>query len=154
MKGLVNIRARFLDKERPWMEKKRVVTSFLLYNSLILILKRSSHVKTMKGRWAGVSGYIEGEEDPLDRALKEISEEVGLEKESLILIKRGEPVDSLDTIRKDVVWVVTPFLFRVNSPQIQIDWEHEDYRWVSVDEIKDFETIPGLTKTLKRVLPD
>tara|TARA_Y100000294_G_C8517945_1_gene321667 strand:+ start:685 stop:1095 length:411 start_codon:yes stop_codon:yes gene_type:complete len=136
------------------MEKKRVVTSFLLYNSLILILKRSSHVKTMKGRWAGVSGYIEGEEDPLDRALKEISEEVGLEKESLILIKRGEPVDSLDTIRKDVVWVVTPFLFRVNSPQIQIDWEHEDYRWVSVDEIKDFETIPGLMKTLKRVLPD
>ena len=111
-------------------------------------------MKTMKGRWAGVSGYIEGEEDPLDRALKEISEEVGLEKESLILIKRGEPVDSLDTIRKDVVWVVTPFLFRVNSSQIRIDWEHEDYRWVSVDEIKDFETIPGLMKTLKRVLPD
>ena len=136
------------------MERKRVVTSFLLHNSLILILKRSSHVKTMKGRWAGISGYIEGDEDPLDRALKEISEEAGLEKESLTLIKRGETVDSLDMIHKDIVWVVTSFLFRVDSFQIRIDWEHEDYRWVSVDEIKDLETIPGLMETLKRVLPD
>ena len=111
-------------------------------------------MKTMKGRWAGISGYIEGEEDPLDRALKEISEEAGLAKESLTLIKRGEPMDSLDTIRNDVVWVVTPFLFRVKSSQIRIDWEHEDYRWVTLEEIKDFETIPGLMETLKRVLPD
>jgi 8-oxo-dGTP diphosphatase len=51
--------------------KVNVITVFLEHHKKILILKRSQKVKTMKTKWAGISGYIEHEE-PVKRALKEI----------------------------------------------------------------------------------
>ena len=52
-----------------------VVTNFLRYRGKILLLQRSSKVRTHRGKWAGVSGYIEGDEDPAERAIIEIKEE-------------------------------------------------------------------------------
>ena len=61
-----------------------VVSSILLYNDQILILKRSNSVKSFQGRWSGVSGYLEGIEDPLYRAYIEIKEETGLSEICLL----------------------------------------------------------------------
>ena len=58
------------------MRSTKIVTSFLTNNEKILILKRSDKVKSMKGLWAGVSGIIEKNEEPLKRAKIEIFEEV------------------------------------------------------------------------------
>lgn len=41
----------------------------------ILILKRSNKVRTYKGLWSGISGYIEENEKPIDTPFKEIREE-------------------------------------------------------------------------------
>ena len=41
----------------------------------------------MKGLWAGISGIIEGNEEPLQRAKIEIFEEIGLEEDCLGLLK-------------------------------------------------------------------
>ena len=60
------------------MQKTRIVTSFLTYNDKILILKRSEKVRSMKGLWSGISGIIENDEEPLNRAKIEIFEEVGI----------------------------------------------------------------------------
>ena len=62
------------------MRSTRIVTSFIKNNNKILILKRSEKVRTMKGLWSGVSGIIENNEKPRDRAVIEIFEEVGIEK--------------------------------------------------------------------------
>ncbi|MCD6467174.1 MAG: NUDIX domain-containing protein, partial [Methanomicrobia archaeon] len=61
-----------------------VVTSFLSFDNKILILKRSEKVSTYKGKWAGISGYIE-DETPLEAAQREIFEELGLKKEDITL---------------------------------------------------------------------
>ena len=60
------------------MRSTKIVTSFLKHNDKVLILKRSNKVKTMKGLWAGVSGIIENNESPLERAKIEIFEELGI----------------------------------------------------------------------------
>ncbi len=57
---------------------KNVVTVFVSHHRRILLLRRSDRVGSYRGRWAGISGYVEQNEDPLRRAVKEISEEVGL----------------------------------------------------------------------------
>ena len=57
------------------MRSTRIVTSFIKDNDKFLILKRSNKVKTMKGLWAGISGIIENNEEPLNRAKIEIFEE-------------------------------------------------------------------------------
>ena len=62
------------------MHKTKIVTSFLKNSDNILLLRRSEKVKSMKNLWAGISGIIEGNEEPIKRAQIEIYEEVGIKK--------------------------------------------------------------------------
>ena len=66
----------------------KVVTIFLIHEGKILLLKRSTNVRTMKGMWAGISGYLENE-DPLIQALKEIREESGLSESQVDLDRKS-----------------------------------------------------------------
>lgn len=133
--------------------KKRinVVTVFLEYDNKILILKRSNKVKTMKSKWAGISGYIE-QETPIKRALKEIEEETGLRNENVKLRRIGEPFEAVDTSTPELTWIVHPFLFSSNTDQVRIDWEHEEYKWIYPKEINNYETVPRLEDGLDRIL--
>ena len=74
------------------MRSTRIVTSFIKNNNKILILKRSEKVRTMKGLWSGVSGIIENNEKPADRAIIEIYEEIGIKEDKIILIKSKEKI--------------------------------------------------------------
>ena len=72
------------------MRSTKIVTSFIKNDNKLLILKRSDKVRSMKGLWSGVSGIIENNEDPADRAKIEIFEEVGIRKDKIILVKSME----------------------------------------------------------------
>src|SRR5512136_2341818 len=108
----------------------QVVTCLLEHDGKILLLKRSNLVSTYRGLWGGVAGYVEEYEDPYDTALKEISEESGIDPEGVTLVKQGDPVEFSDTYEgKRYNWVVYPFLFHVyDKSLVRIDWEHEEYR--------------------------
>ncbi|MEW5759997.1 MAG: NUDIX pyrophosphatase [Candidatus Thermoplasmatota archaeon] len=128
--------------------KKNVVTCFIKYKGKILILKRSDKVRTHKGKWAGVSGYVEENEKPEFTAYKEVKEEVGLGKDEIVLKKVGMP---FEIERED--WVVHTFLFETEKePNISIDWEHTEYRWIQPDEIENYDTVPKLKEALMLVL--
>ena len=64
------------------MRSTKIVTSFIKNRIRLLILKRSDKVKSMKGLWAGVSGIIEKNEEPLNRAKIEIFEEIGIRRQN------------------------------------------------------------------------
>jgi len=132
------------------LDEKHVVTCFLEHGGKILILRRSSRVSTYRRRWAGISGYIETNE--IDQAFTEISEETELYKKDLKLIRQGKPLEIIDKnlSRK---WIVHPFLFHVKAPEkIKTDWEHTETKWIKPRELKKYETVPGLVKTLARVI--
>src|ERR671910_1489271 len=89
--------------------RNNTVTAFIEYQGKILLLRRSQKVKTMKGKWAGVSGYIEKAEAPIGRAFLEILEETGLTNENIKLLDEGNPLEAADNIRPDdITWVVHP----------------------------------------------
>ena len=135
------------------LEFQDVVTVFLTHHSKVLVLKRSSKVGTYKGRWAGVSGYLESE-DSLDQAYTEMAEEVGLSRNDVTLIRVGEFLEVVDEAQKRC-WRVHPFLFRVDEPdKIRLDWENTEMRWIRPDELVGLETVPALKETLERVLKD
>ena len=134
------------------MEQKNVVTSFLIHEGKVLILKRSTKVGSMRGMWAGVSGYLESGEEPLDRALQEIEEETGFLRSKVKFLKRGEAVEAPDPVRRDLVWVVHPFLFQVEESDVRIDWEHDEYRWIRPGDIDQYSTVPSLKEALQKVL--
>jgi ribose 1,5-bisphosphate isomerase len=126
------------------------VTSFLQHEQRILLLRRSSKVGSYQGKWAGVSRYLEEDEDPLQRARVEIEEEVGLNSAQATLVRSGELLRAFDG-QKDTVWIVHPFLFEIRELKIQLDWEHTESKWIEADELSSYETVPKLKEAFERV---
>jgi len=126
-----------------------VVTCFLRHRTAILLGRRSDAVGTYTGRWAGVSGYVEG--DPVDAerdARREIREETGLDDATLV--RAGDPLDVRDGER---TWTVHPFLFDVASRAVEPNEEIDAHEWVSPPEIRDRDTVPGLWDAYEAVAP-
>jgi translation initiation factor 2B subunit (eIF-2B alpha/beta/delta family)/ADP-ribose pyrophosphatase YjhB (NUDIX family) len=129
---------------------KHVVTSFLQSDQKILLLRRSSKVGSYQGRWAGVSGYLEEGEDPLQRAKTEIEEELGLSSTQARLVRSGELLRAFDE-QKETVWIVHPFLFEAREQNLRLDWEHAESRWIHPDDLRLYETVPKLKEAFERV---
>ena len=129
-----------------------IVTAFIEYRGKILLLRRSQKVKTMKGKWAGVSGYIEKSEEPVRRAITEIKEETGFTDENIKFLEEGKPLEAADNMRpNNITWVVHPFYFRSNTDDVQLDWEHDAYKWIHPSELEKFDTVPRLKEAFDRV---
>lgn len=134
------------------MRSTKIVTSFIKDNDKFLLLKRSDTVKTMKGLWAGVSGIIEKDEDPLSRAKIEIFEELGITEDKIKFLKASSEMKVHSPQYENHEWEIFPFLFEAKNPTIKLNWENSEYKWITVDEIKNYETVPSIDKVLFSLL--
>ncbi len=137
-----------------WQEVP-VVTVFLLRRGpggdSVLLLRRSRRVGTYRGRWAGVSGYLEGE--PLAQAMKELAEETGLGDGDVELVRVGPPILAPDP-RLKRRWIVHPFLMALRKGRkVCLDWEHVAARWVRPSSVFTYPTVPRLPEVLHSVYP-
>ena len=133
------------------MHKTKIVTTFLTNSDKILVLKRSHKVKSMKNMWAGISGIIEKDENPVKRAKIEIYEEVGIEESNIKLIKEGEVIFIESPQYENHQWEVYPFLFSCNNREIKLNWENSDFKWINMNELNHLTTVPSLEKVLTRL---
>jgi nicotinamide-nucleotide amidase len=134
----------------PLLEEKHVVTCFLQHKDKILILRRSQEVGSYKGKWAGVSGYMETSD--LKQAYTEMKEEVGLDKNDIDLRTKGAPLQVVDD-KLRWKWVVHPFLFHVKIPEkIKVNREHDEIKWIKPEELTNYETVPRLKDAFDRVI--
>ena len=134
------------------MRSTRIVTSFIKYNDQILILKRSEKVRSMKGLWSGVSGIIENNENPTDRAKIEIFEEVGIKEKEIRLVKKLEKMKIQSQQYKNHEWEIFPFLFETKNENIELNWENSQFKWILPKELKNYQTVPSLEKILLNLL--
>jgi len=134
------------------MRSTKIVTSFITSNGKFLLLKRSEKVKSMKGLWAGISGIIEKNEEPLKRAKIEIFEELGIKEEQIKLLKTAEQMRVVSPQYKNHEWEIFPFLFEANNPEIKLNWENSEYKWISENELNNYKIVPNLEKVLFSLL--
>ena len=134
------------------MRSTRIVTSFIKYNDQILILKRSEKVRSMKGLWSGVSGIIENNENPIDRAKIEIFEEVGIKEKEIRLVKKLKIMKISSQQYKNHEWEIFPFLFETKNGNITLNWENSEFKWILPKELKNYQTVPSLEKILLNLL--
>jgi 8-oxo-dGTP pyrophosphatase MutT (NUDIX family) len=133
----------------------KVATCLLINeNGELLILKRSSKVRTYKGMWGGIAGYVEENEEPYETAIKEMREEVGVKKENISLVKRLGPIEFTDFYNGERYdWEIFVFVFRIGKKgKINIDWEHLEYRWIPPSEIEKYDTVPHLKDIVSELL--
>ena len=134
------------------MRSTKIVTSFIQDDQKLLILRRSNKVKTMKGLWAGISGIIEKNETPLTRAKIEIYEETGISEDRIRFIKAAEKLRVNSPQYENHEWEIFPFLFEAKNPDIKLNWENSEYIWITIDELKNYNTVPSLEKVLQNLL--
>ncbi len=134
------------------MQSTKIVTSFIQNDEKILILKRSDKVKSMKNLWAGVSGIIENNEEPIKRAKIEIFEELGINDSEIELISRGTGIKVSSPQYNDHEWDIHPFLFKTKTSKIRLNWENSEYKWIFPDEVSNFKSVPKLKEILCSLL--
>lgn len=138
-------------------EATAVVTCFVMRvdhgHDEVLLAQRSQRVRTYRGAWAGISGYVEPGVTPLEQAYTELQEEAGLGRDDVELLLTGEPI----AFRDDMLgqsWVVHPFLFRLLHPeQLRSDWEATQFKWYEPPLVETLATVPRLAEALAHVYP-
>jgi alpha-beta hydrolase superfamily lysophospholipase/ADP-ribose pyrophosphatase YjhB (NUDIX family) len=139
-----------------WFEKylerdSQVIKAWLRYDDKYLLLRRSEAHKNYPGLWDGVGGFLEEGVTPRAQAIVEFKEELGLEEKDVTFVNQADEIVREDK-GLDKVWHIHTVLFEAKTDKVRLDWEHTEYKWIKLDQIKNFKIIPGLEKGLKKVL--
>lgn len=131
----------------PGVTERPVVSAFLENRGRFLVLRRGRRVGSFRGRWSAVSGFLEGDEPAAARARREILEETGIRKARLVATA---PV--LWARDGDAAFAIHPFLFRVDTRRVRLDWENLEARWVPASAVRSLNAVPRLDEVLAALL--
>lgn len=128
-----------------------VITVFVAFHNEFLLLKRSSDVRTYKEKWNTVAGYLDDPKQSIfEKVLEELKEELNITKHFISSYSFGKRYQFTD---KEIgkTWIVHPTLVMLTEkPDIKLNWEHSSFRWITVDELYNFDTVPNLRESMNR----
>lgn len=127
-----------------------VINCVLKYKKKYLVIQRSMDLNFYPGYWNGVSGFLDDKRSLEEKVYDEIREELGITQEQILSIKFGDIFDQ-DESKYQKTWIVHPVLVTVNTDKVVLDWESKNYLWLSMNEIKKLDLLPGFDQVLKRV---
>jgi mutator protein MutT len=93
----------------------------------ILLLQRSDKAGA-GGKWALAGGALEDTEDPIDGIKREIKEETELEVSNIKPFHLFSYTNDQDAI------VIIGYYSKVTSENMVLNWEHDDFKWVTPEE--------------------
>ncbi len=122
------------------MNRPAAIVVILDSDSRVLILKRPHWINWGANLWAFPGGKLEGGEVPVEAATRETKEETQLDVRNL------QPVD--------LQWGEGLSIFYTHdySGDVEIDFEHDAFAWVTRDEIEGYELAPDVLRTYDWVL--
>jgi len=133
--------------EAPDLVEKHVVTAFLEREGRVLVVRRSEKVGSFRGKWSGISGFLEGP-DPEAHARREVEEETGIT--DVALLAAGPLVHGRGD---DTVYAIHPFRFAAPRGDVRLDCENVEYRWVAPHEMAALDAVPKLEAAYRAILP-
>jgi 8-oxo-dGTP diphosphatase len=98
-------------------------------NNQVLLMRRSDKTSRSHG-WDFAGGGVDEGEDPFDSAIRESREETGLAIDSIRILSTSHGhTDGGE-------YVMIGYAAHASSKEVQLSWEHESYKWMTIDEIK------------------
>ncbi|MDR3559649.1 MAG: NUDIX domain-containing protein [Candidatus Pacebacteria bacterium] len=133
-----------------------VIIIFVMVGKEILLLRRSTKVFAYQGKWSANAGFLDNEKPIQEKVTEELIDELGITEERLAWliteIKICEYYEFRDE-KSGKTWIKNPVLVRLKEkPSIVLDWEHDRFRWIEVDELAKFDTVIDLENALERAL--
>lgn len=149
-------------------QARRIVSSYLTLGEYglptfrVALFKRSPQKDVYPGMWAVCSGKVEtSDKSPVAAAWREIKEETGLVSPKLELSKEGAMIEQADrNLLK--MWHIFPFVFKLKEGAqdkraedlIQLDAEHTEVKFVTLEQMRQMETVDNLYENLLKALED
>jgi 8-oxo-dGTP pyrophosphatase MutT (NUDIX family) len=120
----------------PIRPNHAVVAVVIEWRGKIALLKRSRYLDHDRGLWHCVSGYLEPGASPKQQALEELWEETGLHAANLLDLRAGPDLVINDDNAEP--WLVHTFTAVTSRRRLEIDWEHDSYRWTAPGKVERF----------------
>lgn len=125
-----------------------LVVKIILYDkdNNILLLQRSAQTPRPHG-WDFPGGGVDKGEEPSTAIIRETLEETGIEivNPKLLTTYHGH-IDAGE-------YVALGYSARIDNTDVQPSWEHEAYRWTTIEEAKNAE-LPGLHTAILTAFED
>ena len=126
-------------------ENFRVVVKGLVYrHGKVLIIRRSQLDPHAGGKWEIPGGKIEWGEDPTDVFKREVLEETSLEVTGI----KPLLLTSFETPGRFVVGII--FQSNYVSGDVKISDEHEDFKWIELKDIGEYDFHGWIKEELKK----
>lgn len=110
-------------------------------------MKRSNELRLYPGYWNGVTGFLDDQLSIDDKVREELREELGLEAARILSIRHGHIFEQ-DAPELNKTWIVHPIHVVVDTDHVTLDWEASEYRWVTPDEARSMNVLPGFERVL------
>lgn len=133
-------------------KESAVINVFIMHDGQLLLLKRSDKVGNYKGRWNVVAGYYDELKSVEEKALEEVGEETGILEGQISNIKTCQNFKLIDKEINKIFYVFPVLIYLNCKPEIKMDWEHTEYKWIDPADSDGYETVYGLDEILKNIL--
>lgn len=111
--------------------------AFIRFNDKFLLLREGAPDGTQIGKYQIPGGMVELGEPFMDALLREVKEETGLTVRPIAPIMVDGWLPTLEGIKHQIVAVF--YLCEAQSDKVVLSHEHDDFAWVSPDELSKYE---------------
>ena len=125
-----------------------VINCVLQYDGKILVIQRNKNMRFYPGFWNGLSGFLDDHKSIEEKVYEEIKEETGLSANDVLSITRGQVLVQEEP-EYGKTWLIFPVRVLVKHKAIKLDWEADSHKWVSLEEAKQLELLPGFSEVLQ-----
>ncbi len=127
-----------------------VINCVLRYGQKILIVQRSAGMRLYPNLWNGISGFLDDDRNIEEKVKEELREELGITEEAIVSMTLGN-VFLQDAPQYKKTWIVHPIVVDVSMQAVTLDWEARDFKWIMLEQARNFDLMPGFNLVLERL---
>jgi 8-oxo-dGTP pyrophosphatase MutT (NUDIX family) len=133
----------------------RIVVSARDVPSIEVLLLRRAAGRILPGLWQCVSGSLEADDRVAIGALRELREETGYQPADIEAFYDLDLVNQFHEPSYDAIVTAAVFAVRVrNGAEPVLSHEHDEARWLAVEEAHDEVIWPGYRTAIERIRDD